>query len=362
MPANKNQHYVPRCHLKPFSHDGDGQAIRLFNLASSRVIDDAPVKNQCSKNYFYGKQLDVEKALGKLEGRYSDVVGRILLSPSALDDDDLNFLLDFTHLQFSRTESMVNSHIEMTDKLLAAVNDGNLGEQLEDSREQWESARDAVKMFTDTIGAVRDLSPVIVQRTGRTPFITSDDPATPVNRYYSQKRKDNGFGLVNSGLIFLLPLTPDFCFMAYDSDAYSLNGKRGFIVDASEPDVDIINSIQMISCSRNLYLPRCYDASGLSEEMDRVAPLRRQSRHSVQVLIPHKTKANIFVRAEPEEVAASRKKFIALSGEYPQPKNWPRLVSFRASGFGYSDGSAAGVIRKGQRETRNGGAYKKVYV
>ena len=44
MPAHKNQHFVPRCALKPFSLDGNGKAINLFNIKSKLAIENAPVK------------------------------------------------------------------------------------------------------------------------------------------------------------------------------------------------------------------------------------------------------------------------------------------------------------------------------
>lgn len=32
MASNKNQHFVPRCHLRPFTRDTEGKVINLFNL------------------------------------------------------------------------------------------------------------------------------------------------------------------------------------------------------------------------------------------------------------------------------------------------------------------------------------------
>ena len=52
MADNKNQHYVPRVHLKPFTLDGEGLAINLLNIDRMKPISNAPVKNQCSGDYF----------------------------------------------------------------------------------------------------------------------------------------------------------------------------------------------------------------------------------------------------------------------------------------------------------------------
>jgi hypothetical protein len=42
MPAQKNQHFVPKCLLKPFTLNGDGKAINVFNLARQQAIQNAP--------------------------------------------------------------------------------------------------------------------------------------------------------------------------------------------------------------------------------------------------------------------------------------------------------------------------------
>lgn len=63
MASNKNQHFVPRCYLRPFTLDGNGLSINIFNIDRSRAIKNAPVKNQCSGDYFYGKDQKLERAL-----------------------------------------------------------------------------------------------------------------------------------------------------------------------------------------------------------------------------------------------------------------------------------------------------------
>jgi hypothetical protein len=97
MPSQKNQHYVPRCALRPFSLDTEGRAINTYILAKQRPVQNAPLKSQCSQDYFYGKDLKAEKALGNLEGHYAQVLSLLTQGNnlSAADEDWLLFLRYF---------------------------------------------------------------------------------------------------------------------------------------------------------------------------------------------------------------------------------------------------------------------------
>ena len=70
MATNKNQHFVPRCYLKAFTVGGENKAINIFNIDHSRYIPGAPVKNQCSGDYFYGQDQRLEDAIRSIEGAY----------------------------------------------------------------------------------------------------------------------------------------------------------------------------------------------------------------------------------------------------------------------------------------------------
>src|SRR3546814_20350580 len=74
MAFNKNQHFVPKVHLRPFSLDGENLAISLINLRQMKPIPNAPVKNQCSSDYFYGRDPKLESAINFVENNYGEVV------------------------------------------------------------------------------------------------------------------------------------------------------------------------------------------------------------------------------------------------------------------------------------------------
>jgi len=120
MPAQKNQHFVPRCALKPFTLNGEGAAINLFNLTRQRAIQNAPTKGQCARDYMYGKDLRAEQTLMKLEGHYARIVAT-LSSGGALPEADKDWLRLFICIQMQRTEHAINKIREWTDSMASTV-------------------------------------------------------------------------------------------------------------------------------------------------------------------------------------------------------------------------------------------------
>ena len=89
LSKGKNQHFVPRHYLRRFSFDG-GKRIRLFNLASNRCVANAPLKTQCSADYFYSKDPRIESQICELEGaaesHFSEIYDSRDIAPAKHDD------------------------------------------------------------------------------------------------------------------------------------------------------------------------------------------------------------------------------------------------------------------------------------
>src|SRR6476660_6741129 len=103
MASNKNQHFVPRCYLRPFTIGGVGSAINLYNIDRQKFIELAPVKHQCSGDYFYGKDPELEKAIQSVEGAYGATLRAIIGPQYSLTDEHRHVLKIFWLLQHLRT-------------------------------------------------------------------------------------------------------------------------------------------------------------------------------------------------------------------------------------------------------------------
>ena len=98
---------MPRCLLKPFTLNREGLAINVFNISRRRAIPNAPVKSQCSQDYFYGRDdLRAEKLLANLEGEFTTVLGK-LQSGSSADEKDKYWLKLFALIQWRRTAAQL---------------------------------------------------------------------------------------------------------------------------------------------------------------------------------------------------------------------------------------------------------------
>ena len=72
MVDRKNQHYVPKFHLRQWSTDG--KLISLYNKYNQKFVDNkGAIKNMASKDYLYDKDGEVEALLGEIEASISPI-------------------------------------------------------------------------------------------------------------------------------------------------------------------------------------------------------------------------------------------------------------------------------------------------
>ncbi len=194
MPHNKQQHYVPRCYLKPFSLNQDGAAINLFNISRRKHIENAPIKGQCARAYFYGEDLRIERWLQSFESEYAKIV-REIQNRTQLAEDDLGVLRTFAYLQYSRTEMAIRRRRIAEEGMQNAVYEGRpVAAPDLDVGDRTIMLRSMLTYFQSR-EYVDDLKITILDNQTQVDFVTSDDPAVFVNRFYTQRVKSQSFGI-----------------------------------------------------------------------------------------------------------------------------------------------------------------------
>ena len=347
MADNKNQHFVPRVHLRPFTVGGEGLAINLFNLDRMKAIPNAPVRNQCSGNYFYGQNRLLENAINFIENPYGPVI-RHLSDNGAIGSAVEIVLKRFIYLQYLRTEAASFK----ASKMVLALHDVP-GSDLPVPTVK-EAAKEAVQAamlnYKDTMRIVDDLTLCVVRNRTDSPFVTSDDPVVLTNRLHIQwpRKGRPTFGAKTAGAIFILPLTPKLCALLYDGAVYSL-GHRAHWIDADRSaDILALNSHQIMGCWANLYFRDWDDRELVAVQTETSKPLRPETRQTVTQAVLEKTSdwGEYYAVKKPTSIRNGEKVLVHVVSNHPIPAAWPSFMRFRPNGRAYSNNTGAGLTRR----------------
>lgn len=362
MAVNKNQHYVPRCYLKPFTLNGENLAINLLNLDRQRPILSAPVKNQCSGDYFYGQDDLLENAIRSVEGGYSAAVARIHSSRYGLTEGDRVVLRTFMLFQHMRTEAASRRLVKVFGGM-----EGSIGEPLPGSTPSIkEAVQVAMRVFADEMHLFDDLKVCLVRNRTRRPFVTSDDPAVVTNRWHNEDARvcHKSPGLMACGTTVFLPLSPRVLCMAYDGDVYSVPHENGWTEVRNECDVEAFNEQQFLNAFNNVYFCEWSDHCWVLSAYRAVQGRRLSSNHRVSYAVLDRVdgaheRYRVVERSDSEthEEAIIHTELLS-----PTPSRWPFQLRWRTKGSVYTNGTRAGYIRVAQTPFRSVGGYRREYV
>lgn len=348
MANNKNQHFVPRCHLKPFTKDGAGLAINLFNLALGHAIPDAPVKNQSSRDYFYGQDPKLESAINTVENGYSAVVADIFANSGPVMPGHQVVLRRFTYLQYLRTEAqaraMADHAFAMTDIPGLEIERPSLKDTMR------EAVQTAMLHYASNMAIVDDLKVCLVRNETSTPFFTSDNPAVLANRWHQRDPRTQGrsFGVGKAGTIFMLPLSPDVLCLLYDGDVYSVPKDAGWVIARKAEDTRLLNEHQILSCAANLYFRDWSTRDAIAAQVGDVVPRRPKVAMEVVTAVLGETTdwGSRYDVVPKDSIKPGQQALIHVRTNHPRPSGWPSFLSFRNGGKVYGNDTGAGFTRR----------------
>ncbi|MCG9722685.1 DUF4238 domain-containing protein [Shewanella sp. Isolate7] len=364
MASNKNQHYVPQCYLRQFSVSDTGSSINLFNIDRKKFIQGAPIKNQCSKSYFYGDDLTLEKAFQPTEGQYSSILKQIKSAGYKLSEEHREFLKCFWLLQYLRTEAASRRDIELTEGMNEAIGDKAYAYRLE----MKEAVQESIAKFPKVIETLTDLKVCLINNKTALDFITSDDPAVLTNRWYFQDARTKGmsFGLSSAGNLLLLPLTDKILMLGYDGNVYNASHKNGWVNMTNQADVKAINEHQLLNCRANVFVRNPEHATHVADLFDAVKVNKPRLRHKINYAIFDGIGNNgdeHFKVADKEQFRKHEKSLMHCQVINASPRMWPSVLQWRLKGFAYFNNSGAGYIRQAAAFGKaNASEFKKVKI
>lgn len=353
MADNKNQHFVPKAHLKPFSVGGEGKAIHLFNLDGDRAIPNAAVRKQCAHDYFYGQDRRLERAIQTVESAYGSAVRRLVGQAAAVSALDRIVLRRFIFLQHLRTEAASVSASQVAAGLAQLPGVLPAGEAFDLKAAMLEAVQGAMLFYARAMKIVDDLQVTVVRNRTETPFITSDDPAVLTNRWHVQNPRGRGFafGVRSAGAIMLLPLSPDVLALLHDPEVYIVPHQEGTIQVERDGDVRALNDHQILNCAANLYFGDWNERDRVAGAARATAPLRPVSRHRTTYAVRGQEGAG-HVRYDARPLAdiapqAGGEVLVHTEALRAVPPRWPGFIQYRRDGRMYSNGSRTGFVRGG---------------
>lgn len=258
MPANKKHHYVPRFYLKRFSPDA--RSINLYNFQLASAIVGANLKNQCYRNYMYGKEGEHEKRLSILEGAFAQLLRNMLPNcslPSSMSPDHESLCI-LVLLQYGRTAYTADAFDDMADGMWRSI----LSKDPRVSPDLLEKVRivnaDPANLAVATIlrlyHLILDLGYKILIAKPDSEFITSDNPVVMYNQLLEFERFGSNTGLACKGLQIFYPLSPKHMLCLYDSRVYACEPRKDAVVAVpTDHDMLALNALQVASAHENVY-------------------------------------------------------------------------------------------------------------
>ena len=346
MPKNRNQHFVPRCYLRSFSLDEEKLAISLINLQQIRLITNAPLKNQCSKDYFYGTNDQLEAGIQMIETGYAEELRSLIKSSHCLAAEQQNVFRMFWLFQHLRTEAAAKQSVLLADSIR------DFGEWApEESRL---TIKDAVQIachtFADNMHLIDDLKFCLFKNKTDVPFITSDNPAVITNKWHLEKKAtvNHSFGMGSAGMLAILPLTPRLLLLGYDGDVYSIAKNQGVAEIKNERDAIAFNRHQFLQCDANVYVHDASHGDTLINHYRDIEHARPSKRHVIHYAQSDSRNGDHtrYVVTPLDELDKSKEAILHSRVIHPHPGIWPSQIRIRTNGSVYTNGSGMGYVRK----------------
>lgn len=264
MSKLKNNHFVPRRYLKRFRSVSERQ-VALYNLKSGLVVENAPIKNQCSRDYFYTKNPAFETAFTALEANHESLFERMIADEfaPAPASADRNLLSAAVMFQEGRTVTTVEHATHLASEFIKSVmriqferqGKTDLLELLSDVRIELPNAvMDAIMQHLSMYPLIDDLDCTLFANRTTEDFLTCDHPIALGNNLPSNAPSGAASGFSSRGLIIAVPLSPRVLVLLSDREVYKVTrNDRGVAFLTNQSEVVGLNLAQCFIAHENLY-------------------------------------------------------------------------------------------------------------
>lgn len=292
MPDKKKHHYVPEFYLKEFGND-KGE-FTVFNLKDEKCIEAVPYKDQCYKNYFYGKDGIWEEQLGEMETKWGIVFAKIK-EKDVLLEADLKLIKQFAvyqrHRTFAENEYEKKSRESMIiecGKMLYANKGWVFDEEAEKiCKDRASSEITPAENLEEAMNVSKyldDLDVVVINYNTSSELISSDVPVIAINPFHQLT-----IGYACMGIILFFPVSRHQLVVIYDGKMYSRFRNKQFMDIEDETEVYHLNAFQYVSAETILFSYRADELCGFSDSV-KEARDKCRNKEPISILGPEQNK------------------------------------------------------------------------
>lgn len=258
MPVIK-QHYVPRELLRNFSCDAEQKRINMFYLTENKEIENVDLYNQACEKYYYGEDQRLENAYSILEGNFASALKKLINGDTDLTNEEDAAVRVFMVFQLNRTPEAVkrtNSFMSETMKEILRSNttlEKSIKEHIDDFYVTLTQPHDYLfGISLDIAYTVSDLKISLLENPDET-FIIGKSPVFVLNPFLYELKYDGGLmGIGSKGAVILMPISPRYTVILYDSIVYNCKKTNGKIIP-SNTDIQKFNYCQFLKTTDCVY-------------------------------------------------------------------------------------------------------------
>jgi len=252
-----------------------------------RHVPIVSIRDQCARDYMYGKELELERAFGELESAAAAVIRSIMSGNPAPDWGTSEFatLLVFMHFQWFRTPVALARQNAWDGEMIRqlAKSDPRLPPELRDPLDRVRVSS-GMQVAEGLFLAARhwvlleDLRMKVLRNISDLEFIIGDAPVVLHNQWCRRLRGWGSLGLACSGLQLLFPVSPEHLILLYDPDTYDVEGATEIVSVSDDEEVHRLNYLQFAAADKAVF----YRSAAMAPRVAEIPASVREDRLGVR--------------------------------------------------------------------------------
>jgi hypothetical protein len=242
---------------------------------------------QAQKNYLYGSDQKLENIFGMLENEAAPIMMKLMSNNFELTNEEKLHLKLFILYQMNRTPGnveLLNTSIESIIKN-AASHDKFIKEKLN----KFSVGINNPYMFlftmaTKAIHVIMDLRIGLLESNPNNPFVIGQNPVIRLNPFLKTKGwKFSTQGLILKGTMIIMPISPQFAVILYDSNRYTLVNKNPKWV-INNTDINLLNRLQYLNTDECIYFMHIPDINYYKQILHETKLFRNDVKANIEIL------------------------------------------------------------------------------